>query len=773
MKNGLFLIILLCSTFSSLFAQSSLSGKVVNELGKALEFATIAVYPISDSTDVQGVISEPSGSFKLQDLKAATYQVVVQMLGYQDWEQEVHLAADVVLEEVVLKEESHVLEDIAVVAERSHLQSRLGKKVLRIGQDLSDTGSTALEALELIPSVTTTQRGGIQIRGSSKVVIYINGKETKRDANTLQYISADVLEKIEVITNPSAKYDAEGVAGIINLVYKKGNTSTFKLESILNVSLPRGASTGLNASISKDKLSFYTNVSTRKNWYTDRAYSKRIDKSNTLEVYENEIDYAAIVFATNFNAGLSIEPDTTLSMAFEFNYDRWNILSQDNQSNIFRYRNEDTPLLVNFLNESGELEDELWLNYSMEKTFGSDHKLQLSLTTGGEDEVNFALSDPLTPSDSPTETLQFLKQSDEAENQRYYQGQLDYEAPFFDFGTFEGGVKADFIQYDVLQKIQLRSNTIEVPDNDFSIDMQKLAVYGLHKQEFKRFSYSLGIRMEQFSSEAIQRSNQETFSQDYLQFFPSLQATYLLSDESQTIGFNYTRRINRPGFFDLNPYVSYQDPLNLQQGNPDLQPEIANLYEGAYHKEFEDLSMDITFYRRETKDVIQSFILPQNNNQTLETTANFAKQIHQGIEGQIEYHLTKNIKTTATFVLGQNKFKDASKFINFNKGTSWSIRLKQQIKLPNQWKIEFSEVYRAPSFEPQSKTLAVHYVNAGIAKKFKNGRGRFSLSIRDIFNSRNERSRIYGQDFEIEKLYKWQTRQMTLGLRYFIFNGRV
>lgn len=232
-----FLVLFFELLILSLTAQYSLTGEVVTSENKAIGYATVAIFPLSDSTNVFGEITSEKGMFEFNDLIAGEYKLVVQMLGYDDWEKELKINSDTPLGKIILKEETNILNAVEVVAEWSYLQSRLGKKVLIIGQDLASTGSSALEAMEQIPSVTTIQRGGIQIRSSSNVVIYVNGKETKRDAASLKAVGADVLEKIEVVTNPSAEYDAEGIAGIINLVYKKEKNAKLKLEGVFNFSV--------------------------------------------------------------------------------------------------------------------------------------------------------------------------------------------------------------------------------------------------------------------------------------------------------------------------------------------------------------------------------------------------------------------------------------------------------------------------------------------------------------------------------------------------------
>jgi len=757
-------------------AQHHISGKVLSKDQKAIEFVSVSIYPILDSTDIKGVISDKDGFFLFADLKPAIYQLTMQMLGHKDWTQQLDLSTSMDLDPVILQEEATLLAAVQVVAHQSIVESHLGKKVLRIGKDLSSTGSNALEALELIPSVVTTPRGQVQIRGNSNVIIYINGKETRRDPSTLKFISAESLEKIEIITNPSAKYDAEGVGGIINMVYKKDQTSAFKLELISNLSIPTNPfyltpNGGANVSWTKNKISFYTNLSHDYGKYTDYVNSKRINFQDELQRYESRSTQSGLGNISNALLGFSVEPDSTTSIGLEVNFDRWDLESVNEQQQLFDYRSSDNKT-IEIPNERKETEDELWMNLSLEKKLRKKQILKLSLTAGGENETNFTNSDAIDLTDLLSNAQQFLQSSDETESQRYYHGKVDYEFPFFNWGTIEAGMKADFIQYHIFQKIELRSDTILLPDNDFNMDMQKLGLYLIQKNQVKSLEYALGLRLEQFSSKAFQQADKSTFTQKYIRLFPSIQVNYLIADHEQTVGLNYTRRINRPGFFDLNPYVSYEDPLNLETGNPDLEPEIADLLEINYHQEWNPVSLDLTLYNRKTSHSIQSIVEPIDNNRTLETSVNIGSENSSGIEAMLEYRANKIFKTSGSFVLTQNKYEDAENEISYNKQSTWSVRMKQEFKLKNNWKIAFSEIYRAPSFQIQQKRHEVLYINIGIGKKFNNKRGAFSLSVRDVFNTRIHRVSLLTSDFEIERSYKWQTRQVTLGFKYIIIDKR-
>jgi len=767
MKSQLICAILLFKTLI-LFGQNSLSGKIIDAKTNPMAFAAITAYPVTDSTKISASISSENGTFSILDLQLATYIVVVQTLGFQEYTAQILVDGETVIPSIKLLEEATVLDEVVVLAKKSVLENRLGKKILRIGEDLSTTGSSALEAMDRIPSVTTTRQGGIQIRGSSDVIIYINGKETTRDGRTLQNIPAEVLEKIEVITNPSAKYDAEGVAGIVNIVYKKSKKKALKVDAIFNASLPEGLSGGLNASFNKKTISFYMNAMMSYEKSKDAEDTKRINTLGELSRYQNKLNSNILSKRRNLEGGINYQPDSTLAVDFEINYSRWNDAIQNLQANNWQYRNGLDDQFLSNTSQRKELEDEVTLALSLTKDFSTTKKLKLLVNVSGEDEENSSRFEDLVLEEIPLETQGFLRSSDERESQRLWQGKFDYETPFFGFGTFETGLKLDVIEYDIFQSVVFQDAAVAIPNNVFTVTQNKYALYALHKKAFESFEYGLGLRMEHFSSNGFQQANEQSFTQKNTQVFPSIQWLYHIEKGAQSLGFAYSKRINRPRFFDVNPYVSFSDPLNLETGNPDLKPELASLVELSYHLQFRDFTTDLTGYYRQTKNVIQDLIETVGTNQTLQSRANFDKRTNRGIEAQIEYDPKGIFKSYATFNMRYSTFKDAANRLAFNNTTAWRLRVNQQLKFENNWTIGLSQNYRAPTFEPQSKVEAEFYLDFNLAKKFINGKGSISLNVRDIFQSRNFTRLIQGVDFNIRERYTWQSRSITLGLRYTI-----
>ncbi len=763
----LFLLFLLDVFFA--FGQHTISGKIIDITQKPIEFATISVCPISDTLKIKYIITDEKGMFHISELEKDNYNLVVQMLGFQDVEKRLYIDKKVILGEITLQEDIQKLDEVEITATTSILENRLGKKILRIGQDLTTTGSSALEAMERIPSVTTTRQGGLQIRGSSNIIIYINGKETTRDASTLQYIPAEVLEKIEVITNPSAKYDAEGVAGIVNIIYKRNKKKPIKIDAIGTITIPLRLRGGVSASYNRNLFSFFFNGSLGYNEYKTVDVTQRTNENGVLRSYENGLTYNAIGKRRVLEGGVSYQPDSTLSVDFELNYDRWNDDSSVSQENTFVFEDPGENVSLSIFNRRKELEDEVTLSLSLTKDFEKKKKLQLFLIASGEDEDNSSRFDDLQiPPQLPDGDQLFLKSTDETESQRLYQIKLDYETPFFGFGKLETGIKVDNIRYEIFQNVVFQDNGNVLPDNKFSIKQEKYALYAIHKKSFEKFEYGVGARIEHFLGNGFQQSNQERFKQENTGIFPSVQLQYNIKERKQTLGFTYSRKINRPGFFDINPYVSFNDPLNLSTGNPDLDPEFASILELTYHLQLGTTSLDITGFYRQTDDIINRVIQQLGNNQTLETLANFDKRMNQGIEGQVEYNPKGIFKTFATFNLFHTSFNDDENNVAFNNTTTWRLRFSQELRFKNNWIATFSENVRGPRFGAQSKTEAQTYMDVGLAKKFKNGKGNISLNFRDIFNSRNYNTVIQGEGFRIENHYKWQTRTFSLGLKYTI-----
>ncbi|MEM7297833.1 MAG: outer membrane beta-barrel family protein [Bacteroidota bacterium] len=757
MKTLSFLF-LWCISMVSL-PQMTVSGKVVDEKGDPVPYVTVSFRSQTAPSRMEGTFTLEDGRFTLQ-IPADRYLIGFQMIGYEKVSIEKQVTEDLDLGMVTMKENVEELEEVVVRAERSYIENDLGKKTLHIGADLANAGSTAVDALESLPSVTIAARGTINVRGSENVIIYVNGRETKRDPKSLQFISADALQKIELITNPSAKYDAEGIAGIINLVYAKSRST--KLELFASVSTPFRRSFGLNTSISSDNFTFYLNASDRRSRFRVSEDQMRLTPFDSLRRYDNRISSKGKGITREVNAGVSYEPDTTFSMGLEISYLRWDDEADQFQNGIFAYENG-ARSIMELLNDGVEIEDELSFTLSSERKFKGGQSLKFQLTAGGEDEINRTQFNKENADVSDTPIQQSIRSSDETEDQRYYQAKLDYEIPLMKDLTIAAGVVADVFDINVDQELEFQESASIA--NRFKIEMDKYAGYVVMEDKRKRFEYAIGLRYEQFSSTSLQKATDSTFTQQFNNLFPSLSWRYAIGSKGHSLGFNFTRRINRPSFWEVSPFLSYTDPLNLETGNPYLRPEFGYLYELTYSITTGKLGLDLTGFRRTTQDVIQQVTSPLNENALLVTFDNLGTRHDDGLEMNATYELSNAVSLEASGSTYRTLFKEKQSEVFFNGRWNWQSRLKQRFRFDN-WTIDLTQYYRAPRFGAQSTDLSQYYLNASVQKSFLEKRGNVTLTLRDVFNTRIFSEEVVGENFVLENNYKFQTRVFTLSLRY-------
>lgn len=767
--NVLFFMLIWAQTVS---AQFSVSGRVINaKNNEPVPFATIALLTRIDSSLVDGRIGSDQGLFSIDNIRPGTYRFLVRSIGYQDWiKDSVRVTGNVSLGDLLLTESVSQLDDVVITGKRSTVETQLGKKVLNIGEDLSTAGASVTDALQRLPSVSTDINGGVSIRGSSNVIIYVNGKETQRDTKSLQFLSAGALQKIEVITNPSAKYDAGGVGGIINLVFRKDASGDFKLETITSVSTPYRFSGGVNMQVSSQKLTGYLSGTIRRSEYETRDEKVRVNEAGSLSRYENLVRSAGKGRTANVTAGLTYDIDTSFSLNFEYNYWRWEDIEGIIQSNNFIYRGlADESFGIR--NWGRELEDEMSLSFSLDKQWSKDRSLKLLFNGGGEVEDNESRYnlDGLDLTNSPL--AQTVRESRNTEDQALYQLTIDYTSPITGFGSIETGIKFDDIRFEIDQTLDFLNDELFLPQNDFTITFKKYAGYFIHKMKWKRFEYGLGARLEHFNSVANQLTTGEVNEQNVTRLFPSLQLVYKPAEKHQ-FAFNYSRRINRPGFFDLNPFVSFTDPLILERGNPELEPEFAHNYELSYQLNHGKLGLDVVGFQRTTTNVIQETVEAFDTDRLIYSYTNFGKQKNLGMELSTSWEPFSVLELTGNFSWYHTQYaaEPGDLEVRFNNQSTWQTNLQQRLNLKGDWSIEFSQNYQAPRIGIQTEDQANYYINAAIRKAFKNKRVVVTVNLRDMFDTRVFKMRVRGEAFEVNDLFKFQSRSLNLELRYKIFD---
>jgi len=758
----------------NLWGQSIIKGKVVDESGNAIAFATTALLHPQDSSFLTAGETDQNGNFALENDTGQKGRLLIQIIGYDTFISEPLGDSSVDVGALIIQSASVLLDEVVVRSERSMMETQLGKRILYVGKDLANSGGNVLDLLQNIPSLDIGAQGQISIRGADRVLIFINGKERRLDGQQLQQFPASMIQKIEVITNPSAKYDAEGVAGIINIVYHQSSREKNKLQLSGSLGFPARFEGGLLSSLKSGRHLFYLNGTMRKSYAPTRSSSRRemLDPALELLTYEHEVETSNQFPYFGTNGGWQWQIDSTQSLDLDVTYDRWIGRSDSEQQNRFDYRDGAMQeVILNHLDDN--IEDEFQLTTTYRNKKSDRNYLDVRLSYGGENEYNKERFEFLKGQNGHSPFDQSLRLSNTNEYQRLSELRVDYSLPVFSFTVLEAGGELNNIDYQVQQQQDFFDPSIQLPLNDFQVRQWKNAVYLVIQQSFGDLEIGLGARMEHFSSRSYQASLDSTFQTGYLSLFPSLQLGYGFKTEelSHFFSFTYSRRINRPGFFDLNPYISYTDPLNLSTGNPFLVPEFAQAFEIGYELDGKNWQFLSTLFLRKTTNTIQSIIIPKEES-TLRTLTNFASLKSEGMELRFSYEPFSWLRLNNDFSLFHRSFSALEvEDVIFNRQTSWSIRLEQRIELPQDWMVQVTSYYRSPRIGPQIKYQHQYYVNLGVQKSLWNQRGSLNLSFSDIFNSRINRELIQGAAFRIQRERLWAFRSLRVGLRWDLAGG--
>lgn len=775
---GLFILISLNKTYGQQNKQlRKIEGIIWNDnMEHKIEYATVMLFSNQDSL-IAGVISDETGRFQIHN-PLNDYYLKIDFLGYESLiinSKEVSSGA-IDLEEIKLTNVSTQLEEYEVRAEKSINEFKLDKRVFNVGQDVVSQGGSALDVLNNVPSVDVNIEGDISLRGNQNVLILINGKASVlTEGNALGTITSDMIDKVEVITSPSAKYDAEGTTGIINLVIKKENKEGLNGAITFNTGVPHNHSVGLSLNRRTEKFNLFSQLgagyrrfpSSSNSYLTDRTSENPNTFYSDGEAEKNEQFYNFIL-----GADYHITKYQMLTLTGQFGYEI------EDENSTTNYRNE------NYLNEIFESSQrteltestnpkwEYSLNY--EKSFKKQEERSLKASFRGSyfgknKDMNF--------------TNQTLKGDVELNDQKIhedfanaiYSWQADYEHPINENSKLETGAKYeisdfsnDYQFYNLEEDIWQLDTGIS---NLFKYNQKIAAAYGTYEYEWNRWGIKAGLRFEQTNIDTKLEQTGEENDQNYYHFFPSLHTSYKLIEEV-SLQLGYSKRIHRPHMWDLNPFTSLRDIYNIHTGNPDLKPELTDSYELTAIATLKKLSLNSSVYYRKTSDVISN-IIEVDGNQTITRPDNIGKSKDLGLELNAKWEAMKYL----VFLLDGNMafyerygdYQDSS--FSFQ-NSYWSTRMTTKIKFPADIDMEIRGRYRSAYQDLQMTMEPQYYVDLGLKKKFLKGRAVINLSISDVFNTRRRTSISDEVDFYRFSEFRRGGRRIILGFSFGFGKGK-
>lgn len=763
--------------------KSKLDGKVLDSLSSSpLSFATIRVFNANDKSLVNGTITNETGSFSV-DLPYGKYYAEVDFMGYDSYKSlpftlnKDHAEHD--LKEILLNAATKTLDEVIIQAEKSSMELSLDKKVFNVGQDLANAGGNANDILMNIPSVSVDPEGTVKLRGSDNVRILIDGKPSGlvsfKGGSGLQQLQASMIERVEVVTNPSARYEAEGMAGIINIVLKKERNQGFNGSFELITGHPVNYGGAANLNYRHKKINFFINygIAYREQPGVGSQYQEVYDNGTTRVSRQNNKGYI-MGFNNNIRGGL------------DYFFNEKSILTAS-----YLFRRSDASRITNILYEdfpspSAELssytmrrqdEDEVEPNseYSLiyKRSFaekGHEFTGEVKYLDNWESSTQLFTQSSFQPDGSLDSSRVENSLNDESEKQ--FLVQLDYVKPIGKEGKFEAGVRTSFrdmINDYVVSRQNEQGEFLPLPglDNVFVYNENIHAAYGILGNKTKKFSYQAGLRAEWTDVKTTLKETNEVNPRKYTNLFPSAHVTYSLSKDN-AIQVSYSRRVRRPFYNDLSPFMTFADSRNYFSGNPDLNPEFSNVYEIGHIRYFEQGSITSSVYYRDTDGKIQSI-------RSVDPSTGYATTLPQNLKGEKAY----GIEFTSGYALYKwwkmdfnfNFFHsdiDGSNIDELYTATtySWFTRLTSRFTLPKSLDAQFRGNYEAPQKTAQGQRKALYYIDLSLSKDILNGRGTLNFNVLDVFNTRKMRTVTEGETFYNQGTSQFRRRQINLTFSY-------
>lgn len=754
-------------------ARTIVMGQVVESSNSLpIEFATVMLSDKTTNEMITGSTTDSEGKF-LVSTDAKDFNINISFIGFSDQIINDFTLANnrVDLGTITLGVDGQTLDEVTVRAERSQTEFKLDKRVFNVGQDLSRTGASAFEVLDNVPSVAVSIEGEISLRGNGGVQILINGKPSvlSDGGNALGSITADMIEKVEVITNPSAKYDAEGSTGIINIVLKKEEKKGINGSVTLNSGFPNNHSFGLSLNRRTEKFNLFTQLGAGYRTYPSRTESLNRDllTGSTVESFGNgdkNENFYNLILGTDYH--INKKNVITLSGSYALELEKENSStefsqfdkSNNNEELIRRYeRNEVTEAV----NPKFQYE----LQYKSDFEGHKDHALLFSATGRffGKDQTS-EFGNLLSIGTLNT-SQQNVRTDFKDANFAY---KLDYTKPFNDEFTIETGaqylindVGNDYGVEDFIDSEWILNDRLT---NNFEFNQRVLGTYVTAAYEGNKWGLKGGLRLENTDLNTLLTNTGEVGDQSYSNLFPSVHTSYKVT-EALSFQAGYSKRIYRPRMWHLNPFFNIRNTFNVYTGNPELQPEFTDSYEvnGIYvAKKF---SLNFGIYHRYTTDAVERITTFENNVSTT-LPLNIGTNKTYGYEMSGKYTANKKLSFTGDF---NYNFEDRS--INFEEdifdfsADRWTGRVRAKLKLPADIDMEVTGSYRSRTKNFQSIYFGYTTADFGMRKKLMKGQTILNLSVRDLFASRVRNGETNAENFYASN-FSQRGRFVTFGVSY-------
>lgn len=778
----------------------TVSGKVVDaSTNEALPYTTVSLYKNGNTLLLQGTISDDNGIFVFNDLQPGDYTLIFSYIGC---EQKTftflagNLNKHLDLGKIKLVQEIASIEEVVIEGKRSHTSNSLSKKSYSLADNFAQANGSVLEAMRNLPGITVDTEGKLLLRGSDKVTVLIDGKRSSLTGfgsqKSLDNIPVSNIERIEIINNPSAKQEAQGMAGIINIIYKKDNQTglngnlafnfglgelTERKANLPNIMNKYSFTPKYNPSISlnykKDKINLFLQSDAmfrrklNSNEFSTRIYPDIIPQNIKSQFLENRSQQLYnIKLGMDWN--LTERDVVTLYGLWEDEYhiDKGDVpydyLIDGNRKRLWQWAEDENTRVMNY-------------NLSYRHQFlqpGRTFEVGMSYSHGSEDEL-FPFADTAGNNSSADSTHLISKEKN-------FIFKIDYVHPFRS-GRLELGTNIHL--RDIPISYRIMPGIFSVLDShlgEWSDYMEDIyAGYLNYVFESQYIEIESGIRAEYAKvNYKIDPDNQyynRNESYDKLSLFPNVRLTYKINQRHRLSAF-WNRRVDRPEEFDLRPFPKYDDPEILKTGNPYLRPQFTQAFELAYKTNWNSGSFYVAGYYKHIDDIFTRIYTINKDLTVNGITQNLNDGKNWGLEAMLEQSLLKGWDINVGFNWYRNLIEAADGFAIYpneqsfsfkeSKTNSWNIKLNTNLLLPQKTTLQVNFVYYAPDIIPQGKIRSRNSLDLGIRKKAFHDKIEFSLSTTDLLNKSGIRKKIIGDGFILDSQNYYESQTVNIGMKY-------
>lgn len=786
MKKVIWTILWVLGTFSLMaeeeVAPGSIRGKVIDSQTKEpMEFVNVSIRKIGTTVPLTGTVTDQTGNFLIGKLPDGSYTLSISYIGYKTYEKEFTLSkqtSSVNFRTIGLEEDAQRLGEVTVTGQRSQMKFEIDKKVFNVDQNIASTGGTASDVLTNIPSVEVDNEGEVSLRGSSSVTVWINGRASGLSADNraqiLEQMPAESIERIEVITNPSAKYSPEGTAGIINIILKQDRKAGYYGSLQAGADTRGGWNAAGNINYSSGKVEAYANIGYRDRKSEGGGYT---DRTNT-DAAGNAVSYLNQDTKNDGHGGpVFIRGGATyhVTRQDQLNIGAFGMFGGRKQNTEIRYESDIPGSFLNSLRKTNAENTMRGGNIDLgfKHDFSEKSNLDIVASWNTWNMNGKSLYRQHSLFENEQETRSFQRQEEDMHSHNW-EFQADYVNEFSGNSKIEAGYKGTLSRQKSPVETYSGENEEEaVPEEDlynkFYYDQDIHALYATYSGRIEKFGFQAGLRGE-YSKVTTQslgfgqtKGEVPTYKDDYFSLFPSIFLSYEFP-AGHELQVNYTRRISRPWGRQLNPFMNVTDSTNISFGNPRLSPQYSNAFELNYIKNWENHLVSLSAYYRNTDDVIQriSYLEDDIMKSTFE---NVAKTQSAGTEIVVKNNFARMLDLTTTVNLFYSKLDGFSYMPagaenpvtgKANEDFSWNARMIANLALPATISLQLTGNYNSKQLIAQGYRKASYSLDAGVRKSFFDRTLSLSINGRDLLNSRKWKTETSGEGF-VQHASNWRT----------------